>query len=173
MKPNTSPISRFQLFVAISYVAIMLTGGTITCVVLAPLQAPDEHSHFLHATALARARISSGDCFCIRERPLSRNGMVAVAAAGLLIALLTYLTAAPVGAETGIPFQGRYFIELLPTLVALTLAPLLSEKAQVATPAWLTLGRILERSVLVFLLALLPLCFAVIEAVLLDRYYVR
>jgi len=99
--------------------------------------------------------------------------MVAVAAAGLLIALLTYLTAAPVGAETGIPLQGRYFIELLPTLVALTLALLLIEKAQVATPAWLTLGRILERSVLVLLLALLPLCFAMLEAILLDRYYLR
>jgi hypothetical protein len=39
--------------VAISWLAIMLTGGAITAVVLPPFQAPDENHHFLRAAQIA------------------------------------------------------------------------------------------------------------------------
>src|ERR1700674_354612 len=39
--------------IAIAYFAIMLTGGAITSAILPPLQAPDEHHHFLRAAQIA------------------------------------------------------------------------------------------------------------------------
>jgi uncharacterized membrane protein len=100
------------------------------------------------------------------------SAIVAVGTAALLIGLLTYLHAAPVDAETNVPLQGRYFIELLPALVGLILAPLLSKNLSIEITGWRRAGSAVECTSLLLLLVALIASFTVLQTALLDRYYV-